>query len=156
MVEHIVFWDYLDADGWGECTSMHRSGHRLSPEAVALGVTVAIPPKPQREGWLTTPWVHPATPAFEWRMTRDAGYRVPISEFLSSLPAMTRVNARARRDTDPVIADFLALLDMAVQENRGINPHGGAARAGLNYLVSIDLMTQAEADAITDAANDPA
>ena len=156
MVEHIVFWDYLDADGWGECTSMHRSGHRLAPEAVALGVTIAIPQKLQREGWLTKPWVHPATPAFEWRMTRDDRYRVPISEFLSYLPAMTRVQARAARAADPVVADFLTLLEMASTEGRGINPHGAAARQGLAYLVSKGWLTQAEADVISDAANDPA
>ena len=155
MVEYVVFWDYLDAQGWGECTSMHRSPHRLAPEILALGVTVQVPQKPQRDGWLVTGWVNPSTTLFEWRMTRDLSYRVPISEFLSSLPALTRVNARARRDTDPIMDDFLTLLDMAASEGRGINPHGPAAREGLAYLVSLDLMTQAEADAISDTANDP-
>lgn len=154
MIEHIVFYDFLDQDGWGEVTSMHRSPHRLGADALAIGVTVQVPTKPVRTGWITKPWVNPADGSFEWRMTRDPDYRVSISEFLSSFPPMARVNARARRDTDPVIGDFMDLLDMAVKEGRGVNPHGPTARAGLAYLVSIDLMSQAEADAITDAAND--
>lgn len=154
MVEYLVFWDYLDADGWGEVTSMHRSPHRLDPEAVALGVSVQVPAKPARDGWLVKGWVHPASAAFKWRMTRDASHRVPISEFLASLPGAARVQARGLRNSDPVIGDFMALLDMAASEGRGINPHGPAARDGLDYLVSLQLMTQAQADAITDKAND--
>ena len=154
MIEHTVFYDFLDAEGWGEVTSMHRSPHRLGADALALGVTVGVPARPERDGWITKGWVKPATSEFEWRMTRDPNYRVPISEFLSSFPPMARVNARARRDTDPIVSDFMDLLDMAVKEGRGVNPHGPTVRAGLAYLVSLDLMTQAEADAITDAAND--
>lgn len=154
MTSQIVFWDHLDASGWGIVTAMHRSPHRLAPEVVALGVAVDIPPRPTRDGWTVTGWVHPDTLRFEWRQTRDPSYRVPVSEFLAALPASARVQARARRETDPVIDDFLLLLEMASAEGRGVNPHGVAARAGLAYLVSLGLMQQAEADAITDKAND--
>jgi hypothetical protein len=154
MAEHTVFYDYLDGTGWGECTSMHRSPHVLSDAAKASGVVVDVPQKQTREGWITKGWVHPATSAFEWRMTRDPGYRVPISEFLSYLPAEVRVAARMARQSDPVLTDFFTLLDMAAQEGGGINPHGRAAREGLGYLVQHYGMTQAQADEITDAAND--
>lgn len=154
MVEYLVFWDYLNPDGWGEVTSMHRSPHRLDPAAVAFGVTVDVPQKPARSGWIVTSWVKPADASFEWRMTRDRDHRVPISEYLASLPSAARVAAREKRTTDPVIDDFMLLLEMAAQEGQGINPHGAASREGLGYLVSLGLMTQAEADTVTDAAND--
>ncbi|MFN3892014.1 MAG: hypothetical protein ACK4MV_16585 [Beijerinckiaceae bacterium] len=166
MVQHIVFWDYLDGQGWGEITSMHRSPHRLAQEALALGAVVDVPQQPFRDGWVTKGWVQPlprpegvsvmepAPGNFEWRMTRDPSYRVPISEFLSYLPAAARVQARASRASDPVLDDFMILLEMAAQEGRGINPHGPSAREGLGYLVYKGWMTQAQADAITDAAND--
>lgn len=154
MVQYTVFWDYLSPDGWGKVTSMHRSPHRLDPQVVALGVTVEVDEEPKRVGWITAGWVHPADSTFEWRMTRDTDYRVPISEYLATLPSAARVAARGQRSTDPVIDDFMLLLEMAAQEGRGINPHGPASREGLGYLVAQGLMTQAEADIVTDAAND--
>lgn len=154
MVKYTVFVDYIDKDGWGECTSMHKSPHRLAAEVVALGVEVDVPEKPFRDGWLVSGWANPRKREFSWRMKRDPGYRVPISEFLSSIPAEARVEARAGRATDAVLADFFGLLDMAVQEGRGINPHGEAARAGLRYLIAKGWMTKEQADALTDAAND--
>lgn len=154
MVEYLVFWDYLNPDGWGEVTSMHRSSHRLDPAAVAFGVTVDVPQKPARKGWIVTSWVKPTDASFEWRMTRDPDHRLSISEYLASLPSTARVAAREKRTTDPVIDDFMLLLEMAAQEGQGINPHGAASREGLGYLVSLGLMTQAEADTVTDAAND--
>ncbi len=154
MVEYTVFWDYMGADGWAKVTSMHRSPHRLGAEAVALGVTVDVTEEPKRDGWITTGWVNPATLTFEWRMTRDSRYRIPISEYMAQLPAGTRVQARMARASNPAIDDFMLLLEMAAQEATGINPHGAASREGLGYLVSINMMTQAEADAISDAAND--
>jgi hypothetical protein len=154
MAQHTVFWDYVGPDGWAEVESMHRLPHRLDPVVRETGLEIDIPQKPTREGWVTRGWVHPATSAFEWRMTRDPGYRVPISEFLSYLPAAARLAARSQRESDPVLSDFFIIMDMAAQEGRGINPHGRAAREGLGYLVSKGWMTQAQADEITDAVND--
>jgi len=154
MVEYTVFWDYLEPDGWGAVTSLHRSPHRLDPQVVALGAAVEVGPEPRRKGWNTAGWVNPAAGAFEWRMTRDPDYNVAVSEYLAALPSAARVSMRAQRGVDANIEDFMALLEMAVQEGRGFNPHGRASREGLGYLVAKGLLAQDEADHVTDAAND--
>lgn len=154
----IVFWESPGADGWARVKSIHDSPHRLAPEAVALGLSVDVPAKPDsRDGWLIVGWVHPATAAFEWRQVRDASYRVPVSDFLAMIPGSARVQARGLRGTDPVVADLFDLLEMTASEttSRGVNPHGRAAREGLGYMVRIGILDQADADRITDRANDP-
>lgn len=154
----IVFWETPGADGWALVKSIHDSPHRLAPEAVALGISMEIPSKPEaRDGWLIKAWVHPADSLFEWRQSRDPNYRVPVSDFLAMIPGMTRVKARGLRASDPVMADLFDLLEMTAAEttSRGVNPHGRAAREGLGYMVSIGILDQADADRITDRASDP-
>lgn len=155
---NIVFWETPAEDGWARVQSIHESGHRLSAEAIALGLEIEVPAKPlARAGWLIVGWVHPATAVFEWRYVRDADYRVPVSDFLAMIPGMARVQARGLRATDPVIEDLFLLLEMTAAEpqSRGINPHGRPAREGLSYMIHIGILEQAAADRITDRANDP-
>ena len=154
----IIFWETPGADGWALVKSIHESPHRLSAEVLALGLEMDIPAKPAaRDGWLIFGWVHPADKVFEWRQARDSSYRVPVSDFLAMIPGLARIKARGLRETDPVMADLFALLEMTAAEttSRGVNPHGRPAREGLGYMVSIGILDQADADRITDRAHDP-
>jgi len=65
-------------------------------------------------------------------------------EFLTRIPTQKRISIRTAAKSDPVVEDFVALLD-AVSEVRSDDP--GTA-AGLDYLVYAGLLDAAEKEAI--------
>lgn len=71
--------------------------------------------------------------------------RIPVGAFVRRFPGdvMDQVNERAA--TDPQVAAILAQLDAVTHVRLG----AGTTLQGVGYLVSIGLLTQAQADAIT-------
>lgn len=149
-----VFYDSVKPDGWAKASRIHHNPSKLDADAL-VGSVICGPGDPPevKDGWTAGLWVKPETGDCEWRVAIARGYRMPAADFLGLLPSAARVGARAAAQDDPVIADFLALLDMTVADNAssGIHPGSMVAKDGLSYLVSLGLLTQAEADAITEA-----
>lgn len=71
--------------------------------------------------------------------------RIPVGAFVRRFPGdvMDQVNERAA--TDPQVAAILAQLDAVTHVRLG----AGTTLQGVGYLVSIGLLTQEQADAIT-------
>ena len=71
--------------------------------------------------------------------------RIPVGAFVRRFPGtvMDAVNARAA--TDPQVAAILAQLDAVTHVRLGAS----TTLQGVGYLVSIGLLTQEQADAIT-------
>lgn len=65
-------------------------------------------------------------------------------EFMQRFTVAERVAVRAARLTDPVIDDFLALLEMAGD----VRSDSATVQQGLGYLVSVNLLTGARAAGI--------
>jgi hypothetical protein len=142
MKEICAFFDDLEDDGWGRVTGINHQPQKLSPERLAEGVLISPgrPPK-VREGWNAVLYVHPERGVHEWRVERDEQFRMPAGEFLALLPPATRVAVRA--SDDPILQDWLAIIDALIMDNaaRGIHPGSSGAKAGLAYLVSQGLLT---------------
>ena len=149
-----VFYDDVASDGWAKAARIHHQPSKLDSETLT-GAVLCSPGKPPevKAGWVASLWVNPETDAAEWRVRIDHDFRMPAAEFLGMLPSSARVGARAAAEMDPVIADFLALIDMTVADNasKGLHPGSKACRDGLTYLMSLGLLTQAEVDAIVEA-----
>lgn len=158
----LAFWDEPPgADGWARVVRMHHQPDVVDAGLRAQGALINFTrPPAAKDGWRAVLFVQPITPddgspmtgVSEWRIERDTDYRMPAPEFLALIPATARVQARALVATDPVIADFMALIDMMALDSasRGIHPGGKAAKDGLGYLVHLGLMTAAEAAEITE------
>lgn len=73
-----------------------------------------------------------------------AGSPVAITpyEFLMRFTTAERIGIYAARSANPIVDDFVRLLESAYL----VRPHN--ARPGLAYLVSVNLLTQERADAI--------
>ena len=152
MKQICAFWDSVDEDGWAKVTRMHHQPDKLDEATRAWGVVADDPGEPPiaKAGKKAALYVHPEQGIIEWRVVMDPDFRMPAADFLALLPAMTRVQARQARETDPVIDDLMTLLEMMVADNAstGIHPQGRGAREGIGYLVSKGMMTQAQADDI--------
>jgi hypothetical protein len=156
MNEICVFWDELE-DGWGRVTHIHHQPDRLDDERKARGLVITPNPRPKlKKGWTSSLWVNPELGTYEYRIEVDDEYRIPAGEFLATLPIQTRVNAKALAESDPILSDFLDLLDMMVQDSasKGLHPGGEIVAAGLAYLVHLELLDQAWVDeAVSPLAN---
>ena len=146
-----VFWDDVEDDGWAKVDRMHHQPDKLDAETSARGIVATHPRAPRvKPGWTIGLYVEPESGAVEWRVKIDREYRMPAVEFLGLLPATARVAARQAVATDPLIADFMAMIDMSVIDSAstGIHPAGRPARDGLGYMVSKGWLSQADMDAI--------
>jgi hypothetical protein len=144
MNEICVFWDELE-DGWGRVTHIHHQPDRLDDERKARGLVITPDPRPKlKKGWTSSLWVNPQSRTYEYRIEMDDEYRIPAGEFLAMLPIQTRVQAKALAGTDPILSDFLELLDMMVYDSssKGLHPGGYPVTAGLEYLVHLELLDQ--------------
>jgi xanthine dehydrogenase iron-sulfur cluster and FAD-binding subunit A len=74
------------------------------------------------------------------------GTALPLTvyEFLKRIPAAKRIAIRARAKTDPIVEDFMDLLN----RSGAVYPTNEDVQAGLGYLVSQNLLTAEEAAVI--------
>ncbi len=118
------------------------------------GVLVPVSPPPRvRRGWIAVRWVHLDTQATEWRVEIDEDYRMSAAEYLLQVPVQARIAARqAASGGDPVMQDFIDMLDRMIADNAssGLHPGGTASKVALGYLVQQGWMTEADAAAITE------
>lgn len=73
-------------------------------------------------------------------------FAIPLThyEFMERIPQEKRIAIRAARTTNPVIEDFLDLLEKAGD----VIPTHPKVQAGLAYLVSLGFLTEQEAEEI--------
>jgi len=146
-----VFWEAIGADGWAKVNGIHHQPDVLDEATKSRGCLIqeSVPPE-VKDGWQVSLHVKPETGESEWRVKIDSEYRMPAADFLSLLPASTRV--QARQSDDLLIKDLLALIDMSVADNssKGIHPAAKAVKEGLSYLVHLGMMTQEQMDEITE------
>lgn len=148
--EICVFWNEIDADGWAKVNGIHHQPDKLPEEQRARGLMITSTPAPKlKKGWQSSMWVNPELEQYEWRVEIDDDYRIPAGEFLASLPIAARVQAKALADTDPVLKDFLELMDMMVHDDacKGLHPASEIVSSGLGYLVQLELLDQSYVDA---------
>lgn len=148
-----AFWDDIEDDGWAKVTRMHHQPDKLDAATMATGAVITPSRAPTvKPGWGASLWVNPTSGAHEWRVEMEATFRMPAGEYLTLLPAPTRVQARQAAETDPVIADFLKLIDMLVADNAatGIHPGSRGSRECLGYLVFKGFLTQEAMDEIVN------
>lgn len=147
--EICVFWDEIGEDGWARVNGIHHQPDKLSDERKAKGLLITPSAAPKlKKGWIASLWVNPEIEQYEWRVTADDEYRIPAGEFLASLPIAARVQAKALAGTDPVLQDFLELMDMMVHDDacKGLHPGSEIVAAGLGYLVHLELLDQEYVD----------
>ena len=151
MSKHVLFDITTPGDdGFGKMTRILHQPDKATPEQRKSMVPGVMPGDPEQRGagWVVSMWVNPTTSEVEWRYNRDPKYRQPVSEFLSRLPQSARLEAREARATDPVIDDFMTLLEMASAEGAGVDLGSSAIQDGLSYLLAQGMLTQEEFDAI--------
>jgi hypothetical protein len=101
-------------------------------------------------------WDQFPTPAYTYTAIPDPAAPAPASswqtmaafDFLRSFQAAERIAARTKSATDPVLDDFYSLLLKA----DNVHSSDPDLIAGMNYLVSVGVLTQARHDIIMGLA----
>lgn len=72
-----------------------------------------------------------------------ANFTLPITrrEFLSRFTVQERIGIRQARKSDPVVDDFMSMLEVALD----VTPGHSGVQAGLQYLVAEGLLSSARA-----------